>query len=498
VNRDIPGTHQKALRVNLDPGKAGTFAEIGAGQEVARWFFRVGGASGTVSKTISAYDMHVSDAIYGPSERYVSRQRLRTMLDYEYKLLLERLHPYRGETTRFFVFADTVAARSFSRPEDGHGWLGIRFQAKPLADASEIIIHMRLWDKENVQQQEALGMLGVNLVYGALYLHHDPDQLIISLADNVTVDRVEVDMVKLTGPAFHGIDNRFMSLKLVQHGLTNAALFTAGGEVVSPVDAFYKKAILVERGSFRPVTRATVDMLECGHRQFTREAKIREDELLTLMEMTLHHLIEGDGIRPRDFLERVDLLGALGKTVLISNFGRYYRLAAYFSRYTRKRVGIVLGVPSLLEIFEEKYYQDLSGGILESFGRMFKNDLKLYVYPWLKPHTEELITASTMRVTPHLRHLHAYLIENRFIEDLTGYDPACLPIFSKDVLEKIQAGDPAWEEMVPAEVARIIKKRHLFGSRGDEERNEKADDEREGFRLENGNEFPTVPHRQST
>jgi hypothetical protein len=429
VNRDVPGTHQKALRINLDPGNYGTFAEIGAGQEVARWFFRVGGASGTISKTISAYDMHVSDAIYGSADRYVSRRRLRTMLEHEYNLLLERLHPVRGKSTRFFVFADTVAARSYSRAEEGHGWLGIRFQAKPLADPSEIIIHMRLWDKENIQQQEALGILGVNLIYAALYLHHDPEQLIISLVDNATVARVEVDMIKMIGPAFQGIDNRFMSLKLVQHGLTDAALFTAGGEVVSPVDAFYKKGILVERGSFRPVTRATIDMLECGHRQFTREAAVHEDELLTLMEMTLHHLTEGDGIRPRDFLDRVDLLGALGKTVLISNFGRYYRLAAYFSRYTSRRVGIVLGVPSLLEIFEEKYYQDLSGGILESFGRMFKNDLKLYVYPWLNPENGELITATSMRVAPHLRHLHAYLIENRFIADLMGYDPACLPIF---------------------------------------------------------------------
>lgn len=460
------GTHQKALQVNLDPTKYGTFAEIGAGQEVARWFFRVGGASGTIAKSMSAYDMIISDAIYGHVDRYVSRERLETMLQREYDLLLERLRDKRGSTTKFFVFADTVVARSYTRLDDAHGWLGIRFQTEPCGPPSEIIIHVRLWDKENLQEQEALGILGVNLVHGAMYLHDDPETLIASLVDNVGNDRIEVDMIKFSGPCFDKVDNRLMALKLVQRGLTNAALFTANGEAIQPADAFYKKSILVERGSFRPVTNITLDMLRCAQAQFIQEPKVQGEEVLTLMEMTLKNLTEGDKIDAQDFLDRVDILGALGKTVLISDFGEYYRLAAYFFRYTKKMIGIAMGVPSLKEIFDEKYYSNLSGGILESFGRMFKNDLKLYVYPLLDAKTNSLISATNLRVAPNLRHLHAYLVENRYIEGLQDYDERCLPIFSRDVLKKIRSGDPSWDSMVPPQVSKMIRERNLFGCKG--------------------------------
>lgn len=457
------GTHQKALQVNLDPSKYGTFAEIGAGQEVARWFFRVGGAAGTIAKTISAYDMTVSDAIYGHAERYVSRQRLETMLNHEYGLLLERLANKRGATTRFFVFADTVVARSYSRQDDAHGWLGIRFQVEPGQEASQIIVHVRLWDKENVTEQEALGILGVNLIHSALFLQHDRPALIKSLVDNVGADRIEVDMVQFSGPAFQGLDNRLMALQLVQSGLTNAALFTANGQVVQPADALYKKCILVERGSFRPVTKVTLDMLRCAQAMFIQEPNVQGEDVLTLMEMTLKNLSDGDKIDHRDFLDRVDILAALGKTVLISNFGEYHRLAAYFFRYTRKMIGITMGVPTLKEVFDEKYYADLAGGILESFGRMFKNDLKLYVYPLLEAKTGAVITAANLRVAPNLRHLHAYLVENRFIDSLRDYDEKCLSIFSRDVLQKLRCGDPSWEASVPSEVATMIRERKLFG-----------------------------------
>lgn len=457
------GTHQKALQINLDQSTYGTFAEIGAGQEVARWFFRVGGAAGTVAKSISAYDMVVSDAIYGRADRYVSRQRLETMLDYEYELLLERLNEKRGASTRFFVFAETIVARSYSRPEEGHGWLGFRFQTEPKGPASQITLHVRLWDKENVQQQEALGILGVNLVYGAVRMWATPDELVASLVDNVGKDRIEVDMIHFSGAAFKGVDDRLMALHLVQGGLTNAALFTADGRVESPADAFHKKTILVERGSFRPITKVTLDMLRCAQAQFIQEPKVQGQEILVLTEMTLKNLLDGNKIDPQDFLDRVDILASLGKTVLISDFGEYYRLAAYFFRYTKQMVGIAMGVPSLMEIFDEKYYTHLAGGILESFGRMFKNDLKLYVYPLLEAKTNSLITATNLRVDPHLRHLHAYLIENRFIENLKDYDENCLSIFSRNVLKKLREGDPSWQEMVPDQVAQIIRERKLFG-----------------------------------
>ncbi len=461
--REIVGTHQKALQINLDPSKYGTFAEIGAGQEVARWFFRVGGAAGTIAKTISAYDMTISDAIYGHAERYVSRQRLETMLDHEYGLLLERLAQKRGATTRFFAFADTVVARSYSRRDDAHGWLGIRFQTEPGCDPSQIIVHVRLWDKENLPEQEALGIAGVNLVHGALFLHADPATLIVSLVDNVGTERIEVDMIQFSGPAFAQLDNRLMALQLVQSGLTNAALFTSDGQVVQPADAFYKKSILAERGSFRPVTKVTLDMLKCAQATFVQEPQVQGEDVLTLMEMTLKNLTDGDKIDHRDFLDRVDILGALGKTVLISNFGEYHRLASYFFRYTKKMIGLAMGVPTLKEVFDEKYYTDLAGGILESFGRMFKNDLKLYVYPLLDSKTGALITAGNLRVAPNLRHLHAYLVENRFIEGLRDYDERVLSVFSRDALQKLRAGDDSWEAMVPPQVAQIIRERKLFG-----------------------------------
>src|SRR5271157_555705 len=368
--REILGTHQKALQINLDPSKYGTFAEIGAGQEVARWFFRVGGAAGTIAKTMSAYDMTISDAIYGHAERYVSRQRLETMLDHEYSLLIERLREKRGSTTRFFVFADTVVARSYSRLDDAHGWLGIRFQTEPGQEPSQIIVHVRLWDKENLPEQEALGILGVNLVHGAMYLHEDPAALIVSLVDNVGAARTEVDMIQFSGPAFARADNRLMALQLVQSGLTNAALFTSDGQVMQPADAFYKKCILAERGSFRPVPKVPPAMLVSAQALFVQEPNVQGEEVLTLMEMTLKNLTDGDKIDHRDFLDRVDTLAALGKTVLISNFAEYHRLAAYFFRYTKKMIGLAVGVPTLKEIFDEKYYADLSGGILESFGRI--------------------------------------------------------------------------------------------------------------------------------
>ncbi len=464
MRRDVLATRDKALKVNLDPTKYGTFAEIGAGQEVARCFFQVGGASGTIAKTISAYDMVVSDAIYGPTERYVSRQRLQPMLDYEYRLLLERLEAKRGAKTRFFVFADTVAARSYSRHDEAHGWMGVKFQTEPKGEPSQIIIHVRMLDKENVQEQEALGIIGVNLIYGALCHHTEPETLIASLLDNLTRERIDVDMIKFDGPAFKGVDNRLMALQLVTQGLTDSAMFTADGEVAQAAEVLYKKPILVERGSFRPVTKVTIDMLNCAQAQFVQEPPVQGEEIVVLMEMTLKNLTgEGGVIDHKDFLDRAGLLGALGKTVLISNYARYFRLATYLSGYTKKMIGIAMGVPSLRELFEEKYYTDLEGGILESFGRMFKNDLRLYAYPFQDTTTGSIITAGNLRVAPHLRHLYAYLLENHFIQSIADYNDAFLPIISREVLGKIQTGDSAWEIMVPPQVAHIIKERKLFG-----------------------------------
>ncbi len=455
-------THQKALRVNLDSNKYGTFAEIGAGQEVARWFFRVGGASGTIAKTISAYDMAFSDAIYGTADRYVSRSRLVAMLDHEYRLLEERLRNKRGENSQFFVFADTIAASSYSRRGAGNGWLGVRCLMQPGTTPSEIIIHVRLLDKDNLRQQEALGILGVNLVYGAFYLHHDPGLLLGCLLDGLSEERLEVDMAAFSGPAFGDVDNRLMSLQLVHRGLTGAAMFNAQGEAVQPADVFYKKNVLVERGSFRPVTKATADMFQCAQKAFFSEPDVREDETIAIAELTLRDLVRKGEIDDKDFLDRADTLGALGATVLISRYGRYFRLAEYLFGLTKKKIAMVMGIPSLQEVFLEKYYEDLGGGILESLGRLFKNELKLYIYPTKDEATGKLITAETLQVEPHLRHLYAHLYESHGIEDLGGCNVEYLPIFPAEVIEKIQSGDASWQELVPDQVAELIKERGMF------------------------------------
>jgi hypothetical protein len=462
MNSDNTNTHQKAFQINMDLEKYGTFAEIGAGQEVARYFFRVGGAAGTIAKTMSAYDMAFSDAIYGSSERYVSRQRLQTMLDYEYRLLLERLGGTRGDSTTFFVFADTVTAKSYTRRDEAHGWIGIQFQTRPLQPPSQIIAHVRMLDHENVQEQEALGAIGVNLIHGAFFLHREPEKLIGGLMDSLSSSRIEVDVIKFSGPDFIGLDNRLMNLQLVQQGLSNAVLFTPDGEVAQASEIFYNKPLLVERGSFRPVNLLNLDMLHCARRRLEAELAVRDQPIAEVMEMTLRNLLSTGEIDHADFLARVDLLGALGKTVMISNYARFYPLAAHLSRCTKKMIAIAMGVPTLKEIFNEKYYADLEGGILESFGRLFKSAVKLYIYPWIDEYGN-LTTADTLRVAPHLHHLYAYLQENQGIESLEGYDSSLLPIHSQEILHLIQSGDPAWEAAVPPPVAQLIKARHYYG-----------------------------------
>ncbi len=457
-------TNRKALQINVDAYKYGTFAEIGAGQEVARRFFLVGGAAGTIAKTMSAYDMTFSDAIYGPADRYVSRVRLNTMLDHEYDLLVERLDKKLGSERTFFVFADTVAARSFKQHNESHGWLGIRFQNQPRGEPSQIIIHVRLLDESNAEQQEALGVIGVNLLYAAFY-ESLPERLISALHENLAPGRMQVDLIQFSGPAFAKIDNRLMNLQLVSQGLTDAVMFKANGEMVQASEILHKKAILIERGSFRPVTYATNDMLEGARRQFLKETGCSEKDLVVLMEMTLENLLAEGQLNHADFLQRVDILGALGRTVLISKFGEYYRLAGYLSRYTTKMIGLVMGVPSLHEIFDEKYYLNLEGGILEALGRMFKHGLKLYVYPMIEEKSGKVVSANHTEVAPNLRSLFQYLIDNRYIAEIADYEKAYLRIYPAAVLAKLKAGDKTWEEMVPPEVAQIIKDREFFGYR---------------------------------
>jgi len=460
----VGDTHQKALRINLDPRWYGTVAEIGAGQEVARWFFRAGGAAGTVAKTISAYDMAVSDAVYGKSGRYVSMQRLQAMLDLEFQLNLERLGDERGDSNAFFAFADTVVARSYRGGNECHGWMGVKFQAHPRDEASQIILHVRMLDAEAALQQEALGIVGLNLLHGAFFEHHEPETLIENLLDRLTTGRIEIDLIEFKGIEFRAVDNRLMALKLVQLGLSGTAMFGPNREVLQSSEVLRKKAVLVERGSFRPPTVVNIDMLECAAEKFANHPAIEGREMLRLTELTMANLLAGAAeVDRRDFISRADLLAACGMTTIISDYVNYHRLAAYIAWRTDGPIGFVMGVPSLIDIFDEKNYIELQGGILESFGRMFKNDLKLYVYPMLDPDdSDKAITVNSLKVGAELQTLYDYLANRGSFVDLDNYHQEYLPILSRDVLKRIGAGDPVWQEQVPKEVAEMIKKRAFF------------------------------------
>jgi hypothetical protein len=342
--------------------------------------------------------------------------------------------------------------------------MGIRFQAEPGSDPSEIFIHVRMLDKETVRQQEALGVIGVNLIYGAFYLHDDPAALMQSLLDSLTWERVEVDTIRFAGPAFARVDNRLMALRLVRQGLTEAAMFTAEGETVQWAEVLYKKPVLVLRGSFHPVTRATLEVLDRGLEQFVREPELKGETPVVLMEMTLRHLTTGDHIEERDFLQRADMLSALGRTVLVSNFRRFHRLAAYISRYTQRPLGLALGASKLREIFDESFYNENEGGLLGGLGQLFKNSARLYVFPSLDFESGRVVEADNYPIAPRLKHLYAYLLENRFIQGLRDYDASVLPIRSKDILERIGSGDPSWEGQVPPPIVERIKRDRLFGA----------------------------------
>ncbi len=456
-------TTEKALQLNLDENIYGTIAEIGGGQEVAGHFFEAGAASGSIAKTMSAYDMNFSDAIYGKSTRYVCEEKLMLMLDREYSLLSERLI-HRAKHTQFFAFANTVETINFNRTNQGHGWIGLRFQRHPGSLPNDCIIHVILKDNQPRWQQDALGKVGVNLLH-ACYAFNEAEDILMALRDNIHHSRVEVDMFRIEGPDFHHVDNRLMTLKLVKNQLTHAAMFGPEGDVLQPSEVLYKKNVLALRGRFRPVTLVNVDMMISGLRAFKKEPGIDNKEIVSLVELTLNDLtMAGEDVDEQDFLDRVDLLCSLGQTVLISSFQEHYRLAAYLSNITKSRLlGLVIGVNNLARIFDESYYRNLSGGILESFSRLFGSNVKLYTYPALVSDTKKVVTSKTFEPAPHLKHLYLHFLENNQIVDLADAKTEHLEIISDNVLEMIRENVPGWEKQVPNRVAAAIKQEHLFG-----------------------------------
>lgn len=455
---------QKALTINLDPTIYGTFAEIGAGQETVRHFFRAGGASKTIAKAMSAYDKDFSDAIYGKEakNRYVTQNRLRKMLRYEVDLVEERISREKNPNCKFFSYANTVTTINFEKTSTGHGWVGIRFQRECTEAYSEIIIHVKFKENNATLQQETLGKLGVNLIYGAFYYNDNPRKLIESLYDDIALDELEIDMVDFRGAAFAYVDNRLMSLQLVKNNMTEAVIFNPEGTNMLPAELLYKKNIFAVRGSFRPVTRVNIDMFEKGLEAFYQDMQCHEENTEVLFEITISNLKSEGEINERDFLNRVDILAKLGYTVIISNYSEYYRLVDYFASFTTQKIGIAMGVNNLLMVFDEKYYSNLSGGILEAFGKFFRNDVTVYLYPFVDENGN-ILNSNNLRVDINLKELYKFFKHNQRIKDIHNYNKDLLGIHSRKVLAQIQLGEKGWEKFLPAGVAEAIKERGMFG-----------------------------------
>jgi hypothetical protein len=451
VIEQIPSIKDKALRINLNENIYGTFAEIGAGQETVRHFFRSGGSSGTIAKAMSAYDKDFSDAIYGieGDGRYVTESRLKKMLSHEVDLIEKRLDRTKHPNKMFFSYANTVATIDFAKQFKGHGWVGIKYQIEPDEDYNEIILHIRFKETDARLQQETLGILGVNLIYGAYYKYNDPKKLLRYLYDHLDKDQLEIDTINFSGPRFANVDNRLMSLQLVKNGMTDAVMFGPDGNNILPAAVLYKKNILALRGSFRPVTKVNMDMYE------------KSLEMFVIFEITLSNLRSEGEIDERDFMDRAELLCSLGQTVMISNFQEYYKVVEYFSSYTKARMGLVMGVNNLVDIFDEKYYRHLSGGILEAFGKLFYRDLKVYLYPM--EEDGEVITSQNLKVHPRMKELYKFFAYNGKVVDVPVNEKDNLKIFSREVLKMISKGIPGWEKMLPTGTAELIKHHQLFG-----------------------------------
>ncbi|SHJ67491.1 nicotinate-nucleotide adenylyltransferase [Pseudozobellia thermophila] len=462
---NIPSIKAKTLRINLNPDIYGTFAEIGAGQETARHFFRSGGASGTIAKAMSAYDKDFSDAVYGieTDGRYVTQSRLKKMLSHEMQLMEERISRERHPDRLFFAYANTVATIDFSKRYKGHGWVGIRFQLDPhQKEFDEIVLHIRFKQNEARLQQETLGILGVNLIYGAFYKYHKPRKMLKYLYDHIDKDTLEIDMINFSGPNFKEVDNRLMSLQLIRNDMTDAVMFGPDGNNLLPAAILYKKNILALRGSFRPVTKVNMDMFHKSYDIFIRDQAVDQDNTIVIFEITLSNLKASGEIDEQDFMDRAELLCALGHTVMISKFQEYYKLVEYLNNYTKAKIGLTMGVNNLVDIFDEKYYRHLSGGILEAFGKLFFKELQVYLYPMKNPETGQIMTSNNVKVHPRMKELYKFFKYNGKVMDIIDYDPEIMHIFSRDVLKKIINNEKGWENMLPKGIADTIKEKNLF------------------------------------
>jgi len=458
---------QKALEINLDDRIYGTFAEIGAGQEVARYFFQAGAAAGTIAKTMSAYDKTYSDEIYGvePSGRYVCESRLYKMLDHEFSLLVDRLGKIRTETT-FFAFADTVSATNYAKTIPGDGWLGVRFQKSPGAQPNDLVIHVKMLDKDNRQQQQAVGILGVNLIYACFLLSDDIDTMLRSLNESIE-NRAMIDMIRLSGPDFQSVDNRALSFRLVRFGLSDVAMFDANGINIHPSEFLYKKNVLIVRGAFRPITWASYDIIRSSHQQFIEDENLKKEDVTALTEITLDILSEKGEPNEADFLERATALNHIGLTVCITNCGNQQKLIKYMEDFKVPRIGLALTAGFMARYIDETIEKYRGGKLLEGLSGMFPGNVRLYVYPSRFPGSKELMNARGIHIDPGMKYLYEHLLATRQIVDIEHYNKADLKISARKVLKMIQSDDSRWEKYVPEKVIPLIKEKALFGYKTD-------------------------------
>lgn len=448
-------TKDKALQINLEKSIYGTFAEIGAGQETANWFFRASGAAGTVAKTVSAYDMTMSDSFYGDVNRYVSEDRLKNMLEYEFEQLVKHLGPTRGENTRFFAFCNTVKVKGYRDNGPWHGWLGVRFQLKPGAAPSDLIIHVRLNDPDHSSQMHDLGILGVNILHSLFFKRDHLTDFIDSLVDNLDPNLVEIDVVRFEGHGFSMVDNRLFALQLVQSGLTPATLFLADGQVAQAADALYKRPIVLMRGSFSPVCNLHMEVMAQVKKTFLNRLKSDQaSRCLEICEISVNNLLRGGDVDHLEFLDRADSLKALGKNVLITKSPRFDDLSGLLARYTKEPIALALSIGLLNELFKEKWTKDIPGGILESFGRTFQNKTRLYVSPWINRKSGEFVTARTFRAPEQFSHLYQHFLANELVVDVPFFNEFLLRHTPRDIQRMISADEDIWKSLVPEEAHR--------------------------------------------
>lgn len=457
----------KARRINTDTNIYGTFAEIGAGQEVARQFFLAGKASQTIAKTISAYDMVVSDDIYGKEEngRYVCEPRLEKMLNHEFNLLVDRLTLKKPEA-RFFAFANTCTTASYDpealNQKQSHGWMGIRFQNSAQGSSNDIILHVRMLDRHRLLQQEALGILGVNLIDCA-YHHLNPDNFISKLVEGLKEDQIVIDVIRFKGPDVAHFNQRLMNLELVRKGLAEAILFSPQNEILNVSDAIYGKSLLIQRGTFRPLTITHLDVLQKGLKQLEGDIQKHEGKkvpVLPIMELTMHNLTTDGNINEKDFLARIEALTAAGQYVMISNFFLFYGLKKFIRRYNQNFLALVVAANHLHKLFNQAHYQNLEGGLLEGLGKLLDSKSRVYIYPH---KTKDLcLTTKSFFPAPELFHIYKHFTSNEQIVDISGCDETAEYLHSAEVMSLIQKQDPRWESLVPPEVLPLIKDKKLF------------------------------------